>query len=171
MGCYSICVSLVGQVVCLVCLHTQLIIFQKDLQYKPIAKAIIPNADAEVPNVENILTFIEEQILLLGYVQTFVNVIFMLKIDICLISGILWAKSCNLSSVRLDRFKDCIRHCMVNTSYQFLSKTYWNLVYTVVSKLKIPHVVYCWMVVWKTLHWPDSCQANKLCHGKCSLMV
>ena len=40
MGCNSICVSLLGRVVSLVCLHTQLILFQNHLQYKPIARAV-----------------------------------------------------------------------------------------------------------------------------------
>ena len=55
MGCNSIYVSLAGRAVSLVCLHTQLILYQKHLQYKPIAKAIIPSADAEAPMVENVL--------------------------------------------------------------------------------------------------------------------
>ena len=88
MGCNSRCVSLVARVVSLVCLHTQLILFQKHLQYKPIVQDIIPNADVEVPMVENVFTFIEDQ-KQLGYVLNFVNVIFMIKIDICLISEIL----------------------------------------------------------------------------------
>ena len=67
MGCNSICVSLVGRVGSLVCLHTQLILFQKHLQYIPIARAIIPIADAEVPMVENVFTITEDQ-KLLGYV-------------------------------------------------------------------------------------------------------
>ena len=69
-------------------LCTQLILFQKHLQYKPIAKAIIPNTDAEVCMVENMVTFIEDQ-KLLGYVLSFFNMLVMLKIDICFISGIL----------------------------------------------------------------------------------
>ena len=88
MGGNSICVSLVGRVVSLVCLCTELILFQKHLQYKPIAKAIIPIADTEVPMVENIFTFIEDQELL-GYVQSFVSVLFMLTIYICFICSIL----------------------------------------------------------------------------------
>ena len=107
MGCNSICVSLVGRVVSLVCLCTQLSLIQKHLQYKPIAKAIIPIADVEVPMVENIFNFIEDQ-KLLGSALSFVSVLFMLKIDICFILGILVATFCSLSSVRLDKFKDCI---------------------------------------------------------------
>ena len=108
MVCNSVHVSLVGRVVGLVYLCTQLILFQKNLQYKPITKAIIPSANVEVPMVENIFSFIEDQ-KLLGYVLGFVNMLFMLKIDISFISAILWFKSCNLSFMRLDRFKDCIR--------------------------------------------------------------
>ena len=63
-------------------------ISKKHLQNKPITKAIIPSANAEVPMVENVFTFIEYQ-KLLGYVLSCVNVLFMLKIDICFISGIL----------------------------------------------------------------------------------
>ena len=88
MGCNSICGSLVGRVIGPVCLCTQLILFQKHLQCKPIVKAIIPSADAEVPMVENVFTFIKHQ-KLLGYVLSFVNMLFMLQIDICFISGIL----------------------------------------------------------------------------------
>ena len=87
MGCISIHATLVGRVVSLVCLHTQLILFRKYLQYKPITKAILPSADAEGPMVENIFTFIEDQ-KLLGYIPGFVNALFMLKIDIYFISGI-----------------------------------------------------------------------------------
>ena len=88
ISCNSICVSLVGRVVSLVCLCTQLSSFQKWLQYKSFSKVILPLADAEVPMVEKVFTFIEEQ-KLLGYVLSFGNVLFIIKIDICLISSIL----------------------------------------------------------------------------------
>ena len=81
IGCNSICTLLVGRVISLACLHTQLILFQKHLQYKSIAKTIITSADTEVPIIGNVFTFIEDQ-KLLGYVLSFVNVIFMLKIYI-----------------------------------------------------------------------------------------
>ena len=73
-----------------------------------MAKAIIPIADADIPMVENVSTFIEDQKLLRS-VLSFVSVLFMLKIDICLISSILLAKFYNLSSMILDRLKDCIK--------------------------------------------------------------
>ena len=58
------------------------------MQYKPVAKAIILSANTEVPIVENVSTFTEGQ-KLLGYVVSFVYVLFILKIDICLMSRIL----------------------------------------------------------------------------------
>ena len=61
MGCNSICISLAGIVVCLVCLCTQLLLFQKHLDYKPIDRGITPNAETEVSMVKNIFTFIEGQ--------------------------------------------------------------------------------------------------------------
>ena len=74
IGCNSVCVLLVGRVRDLLCLCTQLFLFQKHLQYKPIAKAIIPNADAEVPMVETVFTFIEDH-RLVGFILSFVNVL------------------------------------------------------------------------------------------------
>ena len=59
----------------LVCFHTQLILFWKHLQYNPIAKAIIPSADAKVPMAENIFTFIEDQ-KLVEYALSFAYVLF-----------------------------------------------------------------------------------------------
>ena len=61
-----------------------------------------------VPMVKNILTVIGDQELC-GYVLSFISILFMLKIDTCFISGILLAKICNPSSVRLGIFEDCIR--------------------------------------------------------------
>ena len=107
MGSNAIYVSLAGILVSLVCLCTELYLLQKHLQYKPIDRDITPNAETEVPLVESIFTFIEGQELW-GYVLSFVRVLFMLIINTCLISGILWAKSWNLSSLGLDMFKDCI---------------------------------------------------------------
>ena len=78
-NCNSICVSLVGRVVSLVCLCTQVIYFENICITNPIAKVMIPIANAEVPMVENIFTFIEDQ-KLLGYVLSFVNMLFMLKV-------------------------------------------------------------------------------------------
>ena len=54
-----------------------------------------------VPMGENILNFIGNQ-KLWWYVLNFISILFMLKIDVCFISGTLSAKICNLSSVRLD---------------------------------------------------------------------
>ena len=45
----------------LVCLHTQLFLFWKHLQYKSIDRANTPNAETEGPMVENVFTFIEGQ--------------------------------------------------------------------------------------------------------------
>ena len=47
--------------VSIVCLCTQLFLFQRHLQYKPIDTAITPNAETEVPMVERIFTLIEGQ--------------------------------------------------------------------------------------------------------------
>ena len=58
--------------------------------------------------VENNLTFVNDQ-KLWGNDLILVNVLFMLITDTCFISDILLAKSCKLSSVRLDMFRDCIR--------------------------------------------------------------
>ena len=88
MCCNSICVSLVGMAVSLVCSHTQLFLFQKHLQYKPIAQDITPIAEAEVPMIENVFTFIDDHELR-RYVPSFVSMLFMLLNDINFISGIL----------------------------------------------------------------------------------
>ena len=61
-----------------------------------------------VPMVENNLTSVDDQ-KLCGNNLIFINVLFMLKTDMCFLSGILLAKSCKLSSVRLEVFKDCVR--------------------------------------------------------------
>ena len=58
--------------------------------------------------VGNNLTSMDDQ-KLGGNDLIFINVLFMLKTDICLISGILSAKFCKLSSARLEMFRDCIR--------------------------------------------------------------
>ena len=62
----------------------------------------------KVPMVGNNLTSVDNQ-KLGGNDLIFINVLFMLKTDICFISGILLAKFCKLSSVRLQMFRDCIR--------------------------------------------------------------
>ena len=99
---------LTGREVGLVYLHTQVFLFCKNLQYKPIDRAIMLIAAIEVPVVKNILIFIGDQ-KLCGYVLSFVSVLFMLKIDTCFISRILLAKLYNPLSVRLEIFKDCIK--------------------------------------------------------------
>ena len=108
IGCNSVCVSLAGRVVSLVCLYIQLFLFWKHLQYKAIDRALILIAATGVPMVKNVLTFINDQ-KLWGYVLSFVNMLFMLKIDKCFISRILLPKTCNLLPVRLDVFKDYIK--------------------------------------------------------------
>ena len=51
---------------------SQLILFQKHLQYKPIANASIPSADTKVPIVGNVFCFNEGQELF-GYALNFVK--------------------------------------------------------------------------------------------------
>ena len=68
---------IVRQSVCLVYLHTQLILFQKQLQYKPIESASLPGADITVPMVEKDFTFNEDH-KLFGYVLSFFNVLLIL---------------------------------------------------------------------------------------------
>ena len=82
-------------------LHTQLFPFQTHLQYKPINRDIILIGAIRVPTIENILAFTGDQ-KLCGYVLSFVNILFILKIDTCFISGILLTKTFNPLSVRLD---------------------------------------------------------------------
>ena len=77
MGYSSICGSLLGRVVGVVCLHTQPILFQKHLQYKLIANAIIPSAVVKLPLDENAFTFSEDQKLVL-YALSFLNMLLML---------------------------------------------------------------------------------------------
>ena len=45
----------------LVCLHTQLFLFQKHLQYKPIERVVILTAATGVPMGKNVFSFIEDQ--------------------------------------------------------------------------------------------------------------
>ena len=59
--------------------------------------------------VENILTFMGNQILC-GNVLSFINLLFILKIDICFhFQNFVSQKFSNPLSVRLDIFRDCIR--------------------------------------------------------------
>ena len=62
-------------------LYTTLL-FPRHLQYKPTDRAITPISENEVPMVENVFTFIEGQELL-GYVLSFVSVLFMHIINTC----------------------------------------------------------------------------------------
>ena len=61
-----------------------------------------------VPMVENILTFIGAQELGRNGLS-FVNIIFILKMDTCFISGILLAKASSPLSVRVGIFRDWIK--------------------------------------------------------------
>ena len=56
---------------------TQPILFQKQLQYKLIANAIIPSAVVNLPMVENAFTFTEDQ-KLVGYALSFIDMVLML---------------------------------------------------------------------------------------------
>ena len=76
--------------VSLVCLCTQLFLFLKHLQYKPIYRAITLIAATGLPIVKNVFSFIKDQELG-GYVLSFVSLLFMLKMNTCLISRILLA--------------------------------------------------------------------------------
>ena len=61
MGCYSICVSLLGMEFGSVCSHTQLILFQKHLQDKLITIASNLSANTKVSMVDIIFTFCDDQ--------------------------------------------------------------------------------------------------------------
>ena len=54
------------------------------------------------------LTLLDDQEVT-GIDLSFVKVLLMLNTDICFISGILLARLCNLSSFRLEMFRDCIK--------------------------------------------------------------
>ena len=73
----------------------------------------------EVPVVKNILTFMGDQ-KLGGNDLSFVNVLFILKIDTCFISGILLAKIFNPSSIKLDIFRDCTKLKLFIFKYDLL---------------------------------------------------
>ena len=69
--------------------------------------------------VKNSLTFMGDQ-KLGGKDLSFVNMLFILKIDTNFISGILLAKTFNPSSVRLDVFTDCIKLKLFIFEYDLL---------------------------------------------------
>ena len=56
---------------------------------------------------ENNLTSVDDQ-KVGGSDLIFIKELFMLNTDMCFIAGILLARFCKLSSVRLEIFKDCI---------------------------------------------------------------
>ena len=76
IGFNSIHVSLLGRLFGLGYLTAQLTLFQKHLQYKPIANASNQSAYTIIPMVENIFTFSEDQ-KSLGYGLSLVNVLYM----------------------------------------------------------------------------------------------
>ena len=100
-------------------LCTQPFPFQKHLQYKPIDRDTMLITANGVPMVENILTYMGDQ-KLCSNVLSFVNILFILKIDPCFISRFLLAKTSNLLSVRLDVCRDCIRLKLFIFEYDLL---------------------------------------------------
>ena len=77
MGCTSICVSLLDMVFGLVCLCTQLILFQNICSINQLLMLFIPSANIKVPMVKNVFTFTEDQ-KLFQYALSFVIVQLML---------------------------------------------------------------------------------------------
>ena len=73
-------VLLPGREASLVYLNTQLFPFQKYFQYKPNDGDIMLITAIRVPMVKNILTFMVDK-KLCRYVQSFVNILFILKVD------------------------------------------------------------------------------------------
>ena len=69
--------------------------------------------------VENNLTFMDDQ-KVGGNDLIFIKVLFILNTDMCFILGILLAKFCKLSSVRLEMFRDCIRLKLLILRYDLL---------------------------------------------------
>ena len=72
-----------------------------------------------VPMLENIATFMGDQ-KLGGNDLSFVNILLILKMDMCFISGILLAKASSLLSVSLNIFMDCIRLNLLIFEYDLL---------------------------------------------------
>ena len=61
-----------------------------------------------IPIVEmNLILLDDQEVVCIDL--SFVKVLFMLDMDICFILGILFARLCNLSSFRLEVFRDCIK--------------------------------------------------------------
>ena len=154
ISCYSICVSLTG----IVCLYTQLFLFWKYLQYKPVDRAITLSAVIEVPMAKMFLLSIKDQ-KPWRHVLSFVSVLFMPKIDTCFISKILLAKSWNLSSTRLDMFKDCIKLKLSIFDYYLLKPNLYSGTLMVDS-------IFSWLLddSKKLFHCPQSHWVNRLCH-------
>ena len=78
---------------------------QKHLQYRIINDN---NIIIGVPIVENNLISVDGQ-KVGGPDQDFIKVLFMLNTYTCFISGILLARYCKLSSIRLEMFRICMR--------------------------------------------------------------
>ena len=91
----------------------------KTFAYKPIDKNNIIITVIGIPVVENTLKFVDDQ-KLGGNDLSFINILLILKMDTCFISGISFAKACNLSSVRLDMFRDYIRLKLLILEYDLL---------------------------------------------------
>ena len=82
--------------------------FNRYLQYSVITKINMIITVTGVPLIEMNLTLSDDQEVI-GIDLSFVKVLFMLNTDMCFILGILVARICNLSSFRLEMFRDCIK--------------------------------------------------------------
>ena len=86
--------------------------------------------------VEKNLNFVDDQ-KLGGNDLSFVNVLFILKMDTCFISGISLAKACHLSSVRLGMFRICIRLKLLILEYGLLKPNLFSGPSTMESTLSL----------------------------------
>ena len=114
-----------GKEVSPVYLYTQLFSFQKHLQYKPMDRNNMMITAIGVPIVENIWTFRRDQ-KLGGNDLSFVNVLFILEMDTCFISGILLGKVSSPLSVKLNIFRDCIKLKLFIFEYDLLKPTLYS---------------------------------------------
>ena len=77
------------------------------------------------PMVENILTFMGDQKIGRNDLVC-INILFMLKMNICFISGILLAKASSLLSVKPDTFRDCIKLKIFIFEYDILKPNLYS---------------------------------------------
>ena len=78
-----------------------------------------------VPMVENIWTFMGDQKLGVNDLSS-VNILFILEMDTCFISGILLARASSPLSVRLNIFRDCIKLKLFIFEYDLLKPNLYS---------------------------------------------